>query len=218
VLPDPKLELFRGATKLFENDNWDPASGIPALALQVSAFALPAGSRDAALVQVGLPAGAYTLQLSSATPGQSGIALAEVFDATPAGTGARQLVNVSARTQVAGGDNTLIAGFVITGTTARTVLIRAAGPVLSGFGVTGALADPKLALFRGESRLAESDNWQSSTELVNAFGVTGAFTFNARSRDSVILTTLQPGAYTAQVSSAIANATGVALVEVYVLP
>ena len=43
-----------------------------------------------------------------------------------------QLVNVSARTQVSGGDNTLIAGFVIGGTTARTVLIRAAGPVLAG--------------------------------------------------------------------------------------
>ena len=92
-------------------------------------------------------------------------------------------MNVSARTQVTGGDNTLIAGFVISGTTARTVLIRAAGPVLSSFGVAGALADPKLALFRGNTRLAESDNWQSSTELVNAFGVAGAFNFNARSRD-----------------------------------
>lgn len=218
VLPDPRLELFRGSTKVFENDNWESASTVPTLAAQVNAFPLSAGSRDAALVQTELPAGAYTLQLSSANPGQSGIALAEVFDATAAGTGARQLVNVSARTQVSGGDNTLIAGFVIGGTTARTVLIRAAGPVLSTFGVAGALADPKLALYRDNTRLAESDNWQSSTDLVNAFGVAGAFAFTARSRDAVLLTTLPPGAYTAQVTGANPSISGVALVEVYVLP
>jgi hypothetical protein len=218
VLPDPKLELFRGSTKLFENDNWESASPLPALAAQVNAFPLSAGSRDAALVQTGLPSGAYTLQLSSANPGESGIALAEVFDATPGGTGARQLVNVSARTQVSGGDNTLIAGFVIGGTTARTVLIRAAGPVLSAFGVAGSLPDPKLALYRDNTRLVESDNWQSSTDVVNAFSTVGAFGFTARSRDAAILTTLPPGAYTAQVTGANTSISGVALVEIYVLP
>ena len=218
ALADPKLELFRGATKLLENDNWDATTGIPALASQVSAFALTAGSRDAALQQTALPAGAYTAQISSVTAGQTGIALAEIFDATAAGANARQLVNVSARTQVAGGDNTLIAGFVIGGATARTVLIRAAGPVLSGFGVTGVLADPKLALYRDATVLAESDNWQTSAAVVNAFTMTGAFDFNARSRDAVLLVTLPPGAYTAQVSGAAANASGVALVEIYTLP
>jgi hypothetical protein len=218
ALADPKLELFRGPTKLLENDNWDATTGIPALALQAGAFALTAGSRDAALQQTALPAGAYTAQISSVTAGQTGIALAEIFDATAAGADARRLVNVSARTQVAGGDNTLIAGFVIGGTTARTVLIRAAGPVLSGFGVTGVLADPKLALYRDTTVLAESDNWQTSAAVVNAFTMTGAFNFNARSRDAVLLATLPPGAYTAQVSGAAANTSGVALVEIYTLP
>jgi hypothetical protein len=218
ALGDPKLELFRGATKLVENDNWDATTGIPALAAQVSAFALTAGSRDAALQQTALPAGAYTAQISSATVGQTGIALAEIFDATAAGASARQLVNVSARTQVASGDNTLIAGFVISGSTARTVLIRAAGPVLTTFGVTGVLADPKLTLYRDTTVLAESDNWQSSIAVVNAFSAAGAFNFNARSRDAVLLLTLPPGAYTAQVAGAVANASGVALVEIYTLP
>lgn len=217
-LADPKLDLFRGATAIFGNDNWDANSTSATLATQVSAFVLPAGSPDAALVQSGLSAGAYTVQLSSAAPGQTGIALAEVFDATPSAAGARQLVNVSARTQVAGGDNTLIAGFVIGGATARTVLIRAAGPVLGSFGVTGPLADPKLTLFRGSTPLAESDNWQSSVELVNAFSAAGAFSFNARSRDAVLLVTLPPGAYTAQVAGVTANSSGIALVELYALP
>jgi hypothetical protein len=217
-LADPKLELFRGTTKLFENDNWEAGSAAVALAAQVNAFALPSGSRDASLQQTALPRGAYTVQLSSVAADQTGIALAEVFDATPAGVSARELVNVSARTQVAGGDNTLIAGFVIGGSTGRTVLIRAAGPMLSTFGVTGALADPKLTLFRNTTPLAESDNWQSSAELVKAFETVGAFTFNARSRDAALLITLPPGAYTAHVSGVTANASGVALVEIYTLP
>ncbi|MGH7945283.1 MAG: PQQ-dependent sugar dehydrogenase [Opitutaceae bacterium] len=217
-LPDPKLEFFRGATKLLENDNWDATTTAAALASQVNAFALPSGSRDATIQQAALTRGAYTVQLSSAAAGESGIVLAEIFDATPPGVSARELVNVSARTQVAGGDNILIAGFVIGGTTARTVLMRAAGPVLSTFGVTGALADPTLTLFRDTTPIAESDNWQSSVELVNAFATAGAFNFNARSRDAVLLITLPPGSYTAQVSGVAANASGVALAEIYALP
>jgi hypothetical protein len=127
-------------------------------------------------------------------------------------------VNVSARTDVAGGDNTLIAGFVIGGSTARTVLIRASGPTLSTFGVAGALADPKLTLFRESTELAGSDNWQSSAELVDAFAATGAFNFNARSRDAVLLVTLPPGEYTAQVAGVAAADSGIALVEIYALP
>ena len=217
-LADPKLELFRGPMKLLENDNWDANSTAVTLASQVNAFALPDGSRDAVIQQTALPRGAYTVQVSSVTPGQAGIALAEIFDATAAGVSARELVNVSARTQVAGGDNTLIAGFVIGGSTARTVLIRAAGPMLSTFGVTGVLSDPKLTLFRGTTAIAESDNWESSIALANAFETVGAFNFNARSRDAVLLITLAPGSYTAQVVGTSATATGIALVEIYALP
>jgi hypothetical protein len=203
---------------LVENDNWDANSTAVALASQVNAFALPAGSRDAVIQQTALPRGAYTLQVSSVTPGQAGIVLAEIFDATTAGVSARQLVNVSARTQVAGGDGRLIAGFVIGGNTARTVLIRAAGPMLSNFGVAGALPDPKLTLFRSTTPIAESDDWESSVALANAFETVGAFNFYARSRDAVLLVTLPPGSYTAQVAATTATATGIGLVEIYALP
>ena len=98
------------------------------------------------------------------------------------------------------------------------MLIRAAGPVLSSFGVTGVLADPKLSLFRDTTLLAESDNWQSSVDLVNAFATAGAFNFNARSRDAVLYLTLPPGSYTAQVSGVAPSTAGVALVEIYALP
>ena len=49
------------------------------------------------------------------------------------------------------------------------------------------------------------------------FTQTGAFGLPAASKDAALLVTLQPGAYTAQVSGA-AGTTGVALVEVYEVP
>lgn len=220
VLADPKLEVFRGSTKLAENDNWAANTPAGVLAGQIGAFAFPAASRDAALAQSNLLPGGYTMQITGQPDANgtatTGIALAEVFDAF---LNVRQLVNVSARTQVGTGENILIAGFVIGGSTARTVLIRAAGPILSTFGVTGVLSDPKLTLYRGSTVIAENDNWQTNADLVNTFARTGAFEFIARSKDAVLLLTLPPGQYTAHVSGVGAGTTttGVALVEVYTL-
>lgn len=217
-LPDPTLELYRGATRLLQNDNWDRTSRAASLASQAGAFALPEGSRDSALVP-DLPAGAYTVQVGSATAGQTGVALVELFDTTPATSAGRQLTNVSARTQVGIGDDILIAGFVITGSTARTVLIRAAGPALAPFGVTGRLPDPQLVLKRDDgSIVTQNDNWQSSPQMLEVFSRLGAFDFTARSRDALLFLTLPPGAYTAHVSGLGTPASGVALVEVYTLP
>ena len=72
--------------------------------------------------------------------------LVEVYDA--GGGTAQRLVNVSARNFVGTGDNLMIAGFVVDGPVAKTLLIRAVGPTLAGFGVGGTLADPKLEIFR----------------------------------------------------------------------
>ncbi len=222
VLPDPTISLHRGNTLLANADNWfEGAPGsTDGISPRFGAFQLTTGAPDAILSRPILTRGAYTVQVGSAVANQTGIALAEIYDSPAAGSNARQLVNLSARTQVGTGDSILVAGFVISGTTARTVLIRAAGPALTAFGVTGVLADPKLAIFRGSTVIAESDNWQSNVELVNAFAATGAFDFVARSRDAVLLLTLAPGQYTAHVSGVGTGnaATGVALVEVYTLP
>ena len=53
----------------------------------------------------------------------------------------------------------LVAGFVITGAAARTVLIRGLGPGMADFGVRTALADPQLELFSGPKSLAANDHW-----------------------------------------------------------
>lgn len=131
-----------------------------------------------------------------------------------------QFANLATRAQIGDGENALIPGFVITGTTSRTVLVRAVGPGLKQFGVGGAVADPTLTVFRSSTRIATNDNWQdqpNAAAVSSAAVQTGAFALAAGSKDSALVLTLEPGSYTFQVAGA-GQSTGVALVEAYVLP
>lgn len=208
TLGDPRLAVFSGAAQVAANDDWE--ASLANVFSGLGAFALSNGSKDAALQLT--VTGAQTAQISGAA-GTGGVVLVEVYDAG-AGT-AQRLVNVSARSQVGTGDNILIAGFVVDGAVAKTLLIRAVGPTLAAFGVGGALTDPKLEIFSGQTKIVENDNWSTVTEATAA-GV-GAFALGTASRDAALLVTLPPGAYSAQVAG-IAGGTGEALVEVYEVP
>jgi hypothetical protein len=210
VLSDPKLELYRDATKVADNDNWLAVDS--ATFGRVGAFALPNGSRDSALV-VSLNPGSYTAQVGGAGGG-TGLALVELYDAA-AGVAGAKLSNVSARSQISADNDTLIAGFNISGNGPRTLLIRAVGPTLNAFGVEGALSDAKLELFGSSGKLQENDNWDAAARAT--FSRVGAFDLATNSRDAVLLVTLPPGSYTAQLSG-VNGATGIALVEVYEVP
>jgi hypothetical protein len=209
VLADPALQLFRGPTAIATNDNWGGTAAIGSAATAVGAFPLPAASRDAVLLET-LSTGSYTAQIGGGT----GAALVELYDvgAEPEA----KLSNVSARSQIGGGD-VLTAGFVVRGPGTKTVLIRAVGPTLGTFGVTNTLADPKLELYRGSELLQTNDNWNGTDLLANAFTQVGAFPLPANSKDAALYVTLQPGAYTTQISG-VGGATGVALIEVYEVP
>jgi hypothetical protein len=139
-----------------------------------------------------------------------------VFEISPSTETA--LANISTRGVVGAGSDVLIAGLVISGTTPKSVLIRAAGPALGAFGVNGALADPTLALVNQAGvTLARNDNWEDEgrgPQITSTCSAVGAFQFRPGSRDAALVATLAPGSYTAVVSGA-AAATGVALVEVY---
>jgi len=124
------------------------------------------------------------------------------------------LKNLSTRGQVGSGANILIAGFIVAGDTPKQVLIRAIGPSLTSFGVVGALADPQLQLFNGNSLIATNDNWGGASNINAAANAVGAFPLAPASRDAVIFAALPPGSYTAQVSG-VAGGTGIALVELY---
>ncbi len=154
--------------------------------------------------------------------GATGLVIAELYDATltTAFTATTpRLVNVSILKQIDAGE-VLTVGFVIGGTTAKQVLVRAIGPTLgvAPFNVGGAMADPKVSLFSGQTVIAANDNWGGGPLLSATAGAVGAFAVgNAASRDAILVATLAPGSYTVQVSGA--NSTsGLTLVEVYEVP
>lgn len=216
-LPDPVLSLVgAAAAPIAENDDWgSDALAVTPVAARLGAFTLDETSRDAAVLAT-LPTGAFSARILDKT-GRVGVTLAETYDADLWGTA--RLVNISARTWVGQGEDNLIAGFVVSGSNPKTVLIRAVGPGLVQFGVSGVLADPILQVFRSgeQEHLYQNDDWQttSSSQLVaSAADATGAFELAEGSKDAALLVKLLPGLYSAVVSGT-NHQTGVALVEVY---
>jgi hypothetical protein len=130
---------------------------------------------------------------------------------------ANRPVNISGRAMIGTGDNTGIAGFIISSYSGATkrVLIRAVGPALATLNVAGALAHPVLTVADGAGRtIATNSGWNNSPAISAASLAAGAFAFPAGSADSALILDLAPGSYTALVSGANAS-TGIALIEVY---
>ncbi|MBE2212292.1 MAG: hypothetical protein IAE82_00355, partial [Opitutaceae bacterium] len=223
TLADPRLDLFDlGGVVLAGNDDWGlgtTAAQLPAEFARLHAFGLTTGSADAAML-VDVNASGYTARVTGAAD-STGVTLVEAYDAdTVFDETSPRLVNLSTRGRVGTGGEVLIAGFVISGDTPKSLLIRAVGPTLGNppFNVPSVLADPRIRLVDGAGvTVFENDDWSISpdplliTEIsrrVSAFGLpTG-------SKDAVMVVTLAPGSYTAIVSGA-RDGTGVALVELY---
>jgi sugar lactone lactonase YvrE len=223
TLPDPELQLYAtasGNSLLASNTGWGGTMELSNAAAELGAFAwADPKSHDTALLET-LPIGSFTANISGES-GDAGVALAEIYDATAGasiGPATPRLVNLSARSLVAPGANILIAGFVVGGSTPKTVLIRASGPALAPFGVTGTLPDPKLQIFgpvSGSPPLATNTGWGGDAQITTAASWVGAFSWGGSATpDSAVLITLPPGPYTAEVSGASGDG-GVALVEVY---
>jgi hypothetical protein len=196
------------------------ASAVTAADLLTGAFALTTGSSDSALTSAFAP-GAYTAQVSG-VGADTGVALVEIYDMdTPTPFTTKKLINVSTRANVGTGQSVAIAGFNITGSAPKRLLIRGAGPGLSALGVTGSLSAAHLQLMdKSGNLIRENYSWQlgNGTALIDAAeSATGAFTYTAGSADSAILIVLPPGTYTAELSGA-GSATGVGLLEVYEVP
>lgn len=222
-----QLNVFGSSSStvpLDSNTGWSSsatnATQVTAADSLVGAFALTAGSSDSALTATFAP-GDYTAQVSG-VGSDTGVGLAEIYDmdtATPFTT--KKLVAVSTRANVGTGQSVAIAGFTITGSAPKRLLIRGAGPGLVPMGVAGALSTPHLQLLnRSGGVIRENYSWQlgNGTALIDAAEAsTGAFTYASGSADSAILIVLPPGTYSAVLSGA-GSATGVAIVEVYEVP
>jgi len=224
ALAQPVLRILdsRGR-ELARNSAWETgpdADDIADLTKFVGAFPFAKGSKDAALL-ARLPAGQFTLQISSATTG-TGVGLAELYEIDP---GIGRTLNLSTRGLVRGGDEVLIGGVVVRGPGPKRLLIRAIGPTLGGFGVAGTLADPVLTLFdKASVQVATNDDWSTrgsagatTIEVAAATAAVGGFALPSDSKDAVLLLTLAEGPYTAQITGK-AGASGVILFEIYEVP
>jgi hypothetical protein len=216
--PDPSVELYRTgeSAPLLRNDNWGVgvrAPQVTAHASAVGAFPLPMGGADAADV-LDLPAGTYSMIVRSASPERRGVQLAEIYG--------ENLVNLSTRASVGAGDAALIAGFVLNAPDSAPLLIRGVGPALANFGVSGALARPRLTVYRtlpdGRSEVvAANEDWSiddKASLVQSAAGRAGAFPLVFGSKDAALFLQLPAGAYSAVLGSA-DGAEGVALLEIY---
>lgn len=217
VLDDPRLEVFTRGREVAANDNWGGAVALATAMAEVGAFAFAgSNSRDAAAA-VSVVGGDGTVKVS-ATGAGTGTVLAEIYDATPSAnmTGSTpRLINLSVLKPLGGGFSL---GFVVEGSVARNVLIRAIGPTLrADFGIADAANGARIALLRGQTALASNDRWGGTTVLRTAFTTAGAFALPSDSRDAALIATLAPGDYTATVSG-IGGDRGTILVEIYELP
>jgi len=145
--------------------------------------------------------------------------VAELETLPPAPSPAR-LLNLSTRVQALTGDNVPIAGFVITGSEPRRLLVRSVGPGLSAFDIANPLPDPQMRLLRrvdGQfEEIAANDDWQSggnAGEIPEVSDLIGAFPL-ADDRESALLGDFEPGIYTA-IASGKEGATGVSLIELF---
>ena len=120
-------------------------------------------------------------------------------------------MNISTRETVGTGDDVLIGGFIVSGTTPKQVILRAIGPSLAAFGLTGLLQDPTLEVHDASgATIFMNDNWRDTQEAaIEATGIPPN-----DDRESAIVATLDPGAYTAIIQGK-NNTTGTALVEAY---
>ncbi len=221
VLADPVLTLNAAgvAAPIANNDNWGGGAPLNAAFAAVGAFALPANSLDSSALSNAAPGG-YTVQVTGKAD-TSGLVIAEIYDHSTGRTATSpRLINLSSLTQIDAGAN-LAVGFVLRGSTARTVLVRGIGPSLGTiFGLGGVMSDPKLELFNNDtgSKITENDNWGGDAQLMDAAASVGAFALaDTATKDAVLLVTLAPGAYSARVSG-IGSSAGTAIVEVYELP
>jgi hypothetical protein len=108
----------------------------------------------------------------------------------------------------------MIGGFIIRGNASKPVVLRGIGPSLTAAGIPAAnvLNDPVLELHGPNGTLITSnDDWKQSPQKSQ---IEGTIFQPSDDRESVILATLPPAAYTVVLKGA-GGGTGIGLVEIY---
>lgn len=191
--------------ELFGNDIADP-SGYGEGQYYLGFTNVTTDADGKASFDVTMPVPASATAISSTATGSRGTS---EFSASTLG----QLLNISTRANVQTGDGVMIGGFIVSGSDAKKVLLRAIGPSLtiSGVPFEGRLLDPVLDLYDSSGLLLYHDNdWKDTQQSeIEATGLAPT-----DDRESAIVMTLRAGAYTGVVSGK-NGSSGVGVVEVY---
>lgn len=228
VAIDPYLEVIQcpkgqnpyirsGTSIVATNGNWQDSSSAGMLLLSgISGLGDPT---SAAVIVDTSPQFDYWLVAASGDPNQAhptsgviDVSLYNLTGTTEIGESTR-LVDVATRGVFSSGEKGMIAGFIIGGSTSRTVALRAIGQTLAQYGLTGLAPNPKLTVFDAANRvLFADDDWQKDANfaMLQKWGLAPS-----NAAEAALVATLQPGAYTVVVENN--GQEGVGLVEVYEL-
>jgi hypothetical protein len=207
-LKDPVLELRSSNNALLQfNDNWKDSQQAEIQNIGLA----PNDDREAVIVTTLVP-GTYTALLTG-KGGTTGVGLVEVYDVNPSADS--ELGNLSTRGFVQGGNNVLIAGFLLGGSNTGNdrIAIRGLGPSLAQFGLNPVLADPTLELHdENGATLITNDDW--ATDPVAAANLIANNLAPSNPKEAAIFTSLPPGTFTAILAGK-NGGTGIGIVEVY---
>jgi hypothetical protein len=207
VLLDPVLELRAATSSIRSNDNWIDS---PQRSQFEGTSFQPTDDREAVVLET-LPAGSYTALLTG-KDNTAGVGIVEVYDRAPGGDAV--LANISTRGFVQAGENVMIGGFILGGSSNNTrVAARGIGPSLSQFGLNPALPDPTLELHNANGAvLVANDDW--TDDLVSAAELTANGLALSDMKESGIFISLPPGQFTAILAGK-DGGIGIGLIEVY---
>jgi cysteine-rich secretory family protein len=201
------------------NGFYDPGEGIGGIRVDVPGsnfFAITSASGGYSVPVPGN--GNYTATFSGGSINtQMPVAVTNLLNAkldllAPVSATPTLLANVSTRLPAAADPNALIAGFILTGTQPKKVIVRAIGPSLN---LPGQLANPTLELYTDNTLLGSNDDWQNQPPA-DVQAVTDSTIAPTNNFESALVRTLPANGatYTAVVRGA-NNTTGTAVVQVY---
>jgi uncharacterized protein YkwD len=202
------------------NGFYDPGEGIGGIRVDVPGSNFFAITSSSGGYSVPVPAnGNYTATFSGGAIGntQRPVTVSNGLNAkldlvVAVSTAPTLLANVSTRLPAAADPNALIAGFILTGTQPKKVIVRAIGPSLN---IPGQLANPTLELHGPNGLIASNDDWQNQP-AADKQAVTDSGIPPSNPQESALVRTLPANGagYTAIVRGA-GNTTGIAVVQVY---
>jgi uncharacterized protein YkwD len=202
------------------NGFYDPGEGIGGIRVDVAGSNFFAITSPSGGYSVPVPGdGSYTVTFSGGAfpTTQKAATVANLLNAkvdfvAPVTNTPTLLANVSTRLPVGTGDNALIAGFIVTGTQPKKVIIRAIGPSL---GLAGQLGNPTLELHSSSTLLASNDDWKNSSPADKQAIIDSTIPPTNDLESAIVRTLPANGAGYTAVVRGVNNTTGIAVVQVY---